>query len=243
MSASAIDAVTSHPSSHRVDRLHGRLQELLEQPRTGPPNVRARDPHFFEQLSQAAGARNSCGSAAPTRACRRTRSSAWRRARSSCTATSPTSWCTPTSTASALIQFAVDVLKVEHILVVGHYGCGGVHAALDGPRVGLVDNWMRHVGDVAQKHATDAGSASPTGAAPATPVRAQRDRAGRQRLPDHGREDAWERGQTLSVHGWVLQPARRPRPRTRHGRRVRRQTLHRPMPTRWRPASDRWEPA
>ena len=52
-----------------------------------------------------------------------------------------------------MIQFAVDVLKVEHILVVGHYGCSGVHASLTGTRVGLADNWLRHVGDVAQKHA------------------------------------------------------------------------------------------
>jgi carbonic anhydrase len=50
------------------------------------------------------------------------------------------------------IQFAVDLLKVEHILVVGHYGCSGVHASLTGTRVGLADNWLRHVGDVAQKH-------------------------------------------------------------------------------------------
>src|SRR3546814_19890797 len=54
----------------------------------------------------------------------------------------------------SVIQFAVDVLKVEHILVVGHYGCGGVDAALNGLRIGLSDNWIRHVGDVAQKHAT-----------------------------------------------------------------------------------------
>ena len=53
----------------------------------------------------------------------------------------------------SVIQFAVDVLRIEHILVVGHYGCGGVHAALTGTRVGLADNWIRHVGDVAQKHA------------------------------------------------------------------------------------------
>src|SRR5688500_17331599 len=54
--------------------------------------------------------------------------------------------------ALSTIQFAVDVLKVEHVLVVGHYGCSGVHASLTGARVGLADNWLRHVGDVAQKH-------------------------------------------------------------------------------------------
>src|SRR3546814_10990474 len=51
----------------------------------------------------------------------------------------------------SVIQLAVDGLKVEHILVVGHYGCGGVDAALNGLRIGLSDNWIRHVGDVAQK--------------------------------------------------------------------------------------------
>ena len=51
----------------------------------------------------------------------------------------------------SVMQFAVDVLKVEHIMVVGHYGCGGVQAVLEARRVGLCDNWLRHVGDVAQK--------------------------------------------------------------------------------------------
>src|SRR3954468_15315878 len=46
----------------------------------------------------------------------------------------------------SVVQFAVDVLQVEHILVVGHYGCGGVHASMTGARVGLADNWLRHVG-------------------------------------------------------------------------------------------------
>ena len=101
------------------------------------------------------------------------------------------------------IQFAVDLLKVEHILVVGHYGCSGVHASLTGTRVGLADNWLRHVGDVAQKHS------------------GQLENIGLETLR-HARlcelnvieqvmnvcqttivEDAWSRGQELSVHGWV----------------------------------------
>ena len=87
----------------------------------------------------------------------------------------------------SVIQFAVDLLKVEHILVVGHYGCSGVHASLTGTRVGLADNWLRHVGDVAQKHAALLDERRAGLAAPRAPVRAQRDRAGRQRLPDHRR--------------------------------------------------------
>ena len=103
----------------------------------------------------------------------------------------------------SVIQFAVDVLKVEHILVVGHYGCGGVHAALINARVGLADNWIRHVGDVSAKHAQlllDAGD---------EPL--QHDRLCELNALEQVANvcqttivrDAWARGQTLSVHGWV----------------------------------------
>ncbi len=103
----------------------------------------------------------------------------------------------------SVIQFAVDVLQVEHILVVGHYGCGGVHAALTGARVGLADNWIRHVGDVAVKHAmvlADAGGEA-----------LQHDRLCELNALEQVANvcqttivrDAWARGQTLSVHGWV----------------------------------------
>ena len=103
----------------------------------------------------------------------------------------------------SVIQFAVDILKVEHILLVGHYGCGGVHAALTGARVGLADNWLRHVGDVAQKHA-------------ALLEQVETESLRHARLCELNVieqvfnvcqttvvEDAWARGQALSVHGWV----------------------------------------
>src|SRR3546814_7400487 len=54
--------------------------------------------------------------------------------------------------ALSTIQYAVDVLKVRHIMIVGHYGCGGVGAALDDLRVGIADNWLRHVRDIAERH-------------------------------------------------------------------------------------------
>jgi carbonic anhydrase len=103
----------------------------------------------------------------------------------------------------SVIQFAVDVLQVEHILVVGHYGCGGVHAALTGARVGLADNWIRHVGDVVVKHASllaDAGNQA-----------LQHDRLCELNALEQVANvcettivrDAWARGQALTVHGWV----------------------------------------
>jgi carbonic anhydrase len=105
----------------------------------------------------------------------------------------------------SVLQFAVDVLKVEHVLVVGHFGCGGVHAAYQARPLGLIDNWLRHVQDVASKHA-----------------------ALLDRLPDDGTrenrlcalnvveqvvhvarttivQDAWQRGQSLSLHAWIYQ--------------------------------------
>ncbi len=103
----------------------------------------------------------------------------------------------------SVIQFAVDVLKVEHILVVGHYGCGGVHAALTNARVGLADNWIRHVADVATKHA---GLLAPI---PGEPLR--HDRLCELNVLEQVVnvcqttivQDAWRRGQPLAVHGWV----------------------------------------
>jgi carbonic anhydrase len=103
----------------------------------------------------------------------------------------------------SVTQFAVDILKVRHIIVCGHYGCSGVGAALRHDRIGLSDNWLRHIQDVREKHRArieHAGSEVHAGnklcelnvieqavnVCQTTIVR-----------------DAWERGQELAVHGWI----------------------------------------
>jgi carbonic anhydrase len=100
------------------------------------------------------------------------------------------------------VQFAVDVLKVEHIIVVGHYGCGGVQAVLDERRLGLVDNWLRHVGDVAYKHADTLNA---IGSMSLRNTRLCELNAIEQVLNVCATTivmDAWERGQPLAVHAW-----------------------------------------
>ena len=83
----------------------------------------------------------------------------------------------------SVMQFAIDVLKVRHVIVVGHYGCSGVRAALSGERLGLVDNWLRHLQDVRHKHESWLSVIPDTGQARGQAVRAQRGRAGRECLP------------------------------------------------------------
>ena len=103
----------------------------------------------------------------------------------------------------SVIQFAVDVLKVEHILVVGHYGCGGVHAALTGTRVGLADNWIRHVGDVALKHAPLLEGIELESLRHARLCELNAIEQAANVCLTTIVQDAWARGQSLSVHGWV----------------------------------------
>ena len=103
--------------------------------------------------------------------------------------------------ALSVIQYAVDFLKVEHILVVGHYGCGGVLATLRGARVGLADNWLRHVHDVKMRHRKRLDH---------LPVPVQEDALCEMNVIEQvGNvaltnviQDAWARGQKVSVHGW-----------------------------------------
>ncbi|MGH8164439.1 MAG: carbonate dehydratase [Rhodanobacteraceae bacterium] len=102
----------------------------------------------------------------------------------------------------AVLQFAVDVLKVQHIMVVGHYGCGGVRAVLDGQRLGLVDNWLRHVGDVMHKHAVMLAQLTIDTARHARLCELNVIEQAVNVCRSTVVRDAWERGQHLAVHGW-----------------------------------------
>lgn len=103
----------------------------------------------------------------------------------------------------SVVQFAIEVLKVEHVLVVGHYGCGGVHAALTGQRVGLADNWLRHVVDVAEKHAGHLSGCELESLRHARLCELNVIEQVRNLCQTTIVRDAWTRGQPLSVHGWV----------------------------------------
>src|SRR3954451_16167905 len=102
----------------------------------------------------------------------------------------------------SVLQFAIDVLKVRHVLVVGHYGCGGVAAAVDGERRGLVDHWLHPVREVAHEHRHELDALT---------ARRRLDRLCELNVmrqvknvaSDVFLQDAWARGQSVSVHGWV----------------------------------------
>lgn len=103
----------------------------------------------------------------------------------------------------SVLQFGVDVLKIKHIIVCGHYGCGGVQAALKDQRVGLTDNWLRHIQDIAREHQKEL-------------LEIQDEEARLARLCELNIveqvlnvgdttvvQDAWRRGQELTVNGWI----------------------------------------
>ena len=103
----------------------------------------------------------------------------------------------------SVLQYAVDVLKVKHVMVVGHYGCSGIRAVLRCDRVGLADNWLRHVQDVKSRH--EACIHALTGEEPRSNrlcelnVIEQVSNVCQTTIV----RDAWERGQELTVHGWI----------------------------------------
>ena len=100
------------------------------------------------------------------------------------------------------IQYAVDFLKVEHILVVGHYGCGGVLATLRGARVGLADNWLRHVQDVRLRHRQRLNHLPQAELESVMCEMNVIEQVGNVAL-SNVMQDAWGRGQKISVHGWI----------------------------------------
>ncbi len=103
----------------------------------------------------------------------------------------------------SVLQYAVDVLKVKHVIVCGHYGCGGVRAALNRDRLGLIDNWLRHVQDVAEQHQRLL--------APIEAFSTRVDRLCELNVIEQARhvcqttivQEAWGRGQSLTIHGWI----------------------------------------
>ncbi|MCB1777954.1 MAG: carbonate dehydratase [Candidatus Competibacteraceae bacterium] len=103
----------------------------------------------------------------------------------------------------SVMQFAIDVLKVQHIIVCGHYGCGGVKAALEEPALGLIDNWLRHIQDVRDRH-TELLAALPDND---TRWRALCELNVIEQVRNVARTtlvgDAWKRGQSLMLHGWI----------------------------------------
>ncbi|HET6432097.1 carbonate dehydratase [Dyella sp.] len=180
---------------------HNPLQDLIDNNRRWSEAVRASDPAFFERLAQQQSPKylwiGCSDSRVPATQIVDLPPGEIFVQRNVANVVSHTDLnCLST------IQFAVDVLKVEHIIVVGHYGCGGVQAVLDERRMGLVDNWLRHVGDVAQKHS-----------AMLEAIEHMADRNVRLCELNAIEQvvnichttmvmDAWERGQELSVHAW-----------------------------------------
>ena len=104
--------------------------------------------------------------------------------------------------ALSVIQYAVDALKVEHIMVVGHYGCGGVIAATRGTRIGLADNWLRHVQDVRLRHRQRLNHLPQQQLEDAMCEMNVIEQVGNVAL-SNVMQDAWGRGQKVAVHGWV----------------------------------------
>ena len=100
------------------------------------------------------------------------------------------------------VQFAVERLKVEHVMVVGHFGCSGVQAALEGARIGLADNWLRHIQDVRDRH-REVIEAAPEAERANVLCELNVIEQVVNVCQSTVMQDAWIRGQNVTVHGWV----------------------------------------
>jgi carbonic anhydrase len=178
------------------------LHELLESNRQWASAVRAEDPEFFKRLSQQQAPKYLWIGCSDSRV-----------PANQVTGLMPGEVFVHRNIANIVVhtdlnclstvQFAVDVLKVQHVIVCGHYGCSGVHAAMEKTRVGLADNWLRHVGDVAQRHAGLLAEAEPGALRHARLCELNvLEQVGNVCQTTIVR-DAWDRGQRLSVHAWI----------------------------------------
>ena len=178
------------------------LKHLLERNRAWATRQRARDPQFFTELARQQAPRYLWIGCSDSRV-----------PATDITDLAPGEMFVHRNVANVVVhtdlnflsvlQYAVEALKVEHVLVVGHYGCGGVRAAFDGKPLGLIDNWLRHVQDVAARHAAlldrIPGRGEREDVLCELNVIEQVAHVARTTVV----QDAWQRGQALTLHGWI----------------------------------------
>lgn len=178
------------------------LKRLLDQNRAWAENIKASDPDFFQTLAKQQSPRFLWIGCADSRV-----------PATQLAGMLPGEMFVHRNVANVVVhtdfnclsvmQYAVDVLKVDHIIVCGHHGCGGVKAAMDNLQLGLIDNWLRHVQDVIDAHEETLSK-----------IDDEDERLDRlcelnviEQVRNVGRttivQNAWQRGQELVVHGWI----------------------------------------
>ena len=178
------------------------LQELLEKNRQWAEEIKASDPQFFNSLAQQQTPRYLWIGCSDSRV-----------PATQLVGLKPGDMFVHRNVANVVVhtdfnclsvlQFAVDVLNVSHVIVCGHYGCGGVKAAMDNLQLGLIDNWLRHVQDVMHNHNEELARIVDDGR--------RLDRLCELNVSDQVLnvskttivQNAWNRGQELAIHGWI----------------------------------------
>lgn len=178
------------------------LKELLDNNRTWAEGIKARDPEFFQKLAQQQQPRYLWIGCSDSRV-----------PSTQLVGLPPGEMFVHRNVANVVVhtdvnclsvmQFAVDVLKVDHVIVCGHYGCGGIQAAMQNLQLGLIDNWLRHVQDVMHNHAALLANINNDelrlNRVCELNVIEQVLNASRTTIV----QNAWARGQELAVHGWI----------------------------------------
>lgn len=178
------------------------LSHLIEQNRAWAEQIKAQDPHFFQKLSEQQSPEYLWIGCSDSRV-----------PANQIVGLSPGDLFVHRNVANvvahtdlnclSVIQFAVDVLKVKHIIVCGHYGCGGVNAALNDDRLGLIDNWLRHVQDVSKRHEALLACIPDKQARLSRLCELNVIEQVSNVCQTTIVQNAWGRGQELIVHGWI----------------------------------------